>query len=121
VNEVRNATTTEEKIDYVKELISSDNSQIKLHDFAIEEVHHFLSSTSEDSFAVRGQFSDQEFLERIASYELHTKDLSAIVACLSHWANENQLNSAILNSTKIKNYLVTSYENYRIKNLILFN
>lgn len=93
VDEVRNAKTTEEKIDYVKELISSDNSQIKLHDFAIEEVRRFLSSTSEDSFAVGGKFTDQEFLERVASYEQHTIDLSAIVACLSHWANANQLNS----------------------------
>lgn len=93
IDEVRNSETTEEKINYVKELISSDSSQIKLHDFAIEEVRSFLSSTSDDSFAVGDQFSDQEFLDRIASYEHHTTNLSAIVACLSHWANENQLNS----------------------------
>ena len=93
VDEVRSSKTTEEKVEYVKELISSNNSQIKLHDFAIEEVRRFLSATSEDSFATSGQFSDEEFLERISSYELHSKDLSMIVACLSHWANENQLNS----------------------------
>ena len=93
VDEVRHSKTTEEKIDYVKEIISSDNSQIRLHDFAVEEVRRFLSSTSEDGFATSGQFSDEEFLERISSYEEHTKDLSAIVACLSHWVNENQLSS----------------------------
>tara|TARA_R110002033_G_scaffold171136_1_gene216239 strand:+ start:2217 stop:3965 length:1749 start_codon:yes stop_codon:yes gene_type:complete len=93
VDEVRSSKTTEEKVEYVKELISSNNSQIKLHDFAIDEVRRFLSATSEDSFATSGQFSDEEFLERISSYELHSKDLSMIVACLSHWANENQLNS----------------------------
>jgi hypothetical protein len=93
VDEVRHSKTTEEKIEYVKELISSNNSQIKLHDFAIEEVRRFLSATSEDSFVTSGQFSNEEFLERISSYEQHTKDLSIIVACLSYWANENQLSS----------------------------
>lgn len=93
VDEVRDSKTTKEKIDYVKELISSESSQIKLHDFSIGEVRRFLSSTSDDSFAVSGQFSDEVFLERVASYEQHTKDLSAIVACLSHWANASQFNS----------------------------
>ena len=93
VDEVRTSKTTEEKVEYIKELISSNNSQIKLHDFSIEEVRRFLSATSEDSFATSGQFSDEEFLERISSYEFHSKDLSMIVACLSHWANDNQLGS----------------------------
>ena len=93
ISEVRDAKTTDEKIDYIKELISSDASQIKLHDFAIEEVRKFLSSTSEDNFAVQGSFSDDEFLERLESYEKKTKDLSSITACLSHWANDNQLNA----------------------------
>ena len=93
VLEARDTKTIDEKIDYVKELISSDTSQIKLHDFAVEEVRKFLSSTSEDSFAVQGSFSDDEFLERLESYEKHTRDLSSITACLSHWANDNQLNA----------------------------
>lgn len=91
VDEVRTSKTTEEKVEYIKELISSNSSQIKLHDFAIEEVRRFLSATSDDSFATNDQFSDEELLERISSYERHSKDLSMIVACLSHWANENQL------------------------------
>ncbi|WP_226596184.1 caspase family protein [Marinobacter nauticus] len=93
VDEVRTSKTTKEKVEHIKELISSNNSQIKLHDFSIEEVRRFLSATSEDSFATSGQFSDEEFLERISSYEIHSKDLSMIVACLSHWANDNQLGS----------------------------
>ncbi|MES9900694.1 MAG: caspase family protein [Sedimenticola sp.] len=93
VDEVRDSKTTNEKIDYVKELISSDKSQIKLHDFAVKEVRRFLSSTSEDSFAISGKFTDEELLERLESYEKYTKDLSSIVACLSHWATDNQLNA----------------------------
>jgi len=93
VDEVKTSKTTEEKVEYIKELISSNNSQIKLHDFSIEEVRRFLSATSEDSFTTSGQFSDEEFLERISSYEFHSKDLSMIVACLAHWANDDQLGS----------------------------
>jgi hypothetical protein len=93
VDEVRTTETTEEKIEYIKELISSTNSQIKLHEFAVEEVRRFLSTTSDDSFATSGQFSDEELLERISSYEHHSKDLSMIVAYLSHWANETQLST----------------------------
>lgn len=92
-DEVRDSQTTDEKVEYLKELISSDSSQIKLHDYVIEEVRRFLASTSEDNFAVNGTFSDEELLERISAYESHTKDLSAIVACLSHWASDNQRNS----------------------------
>lgn len=91
VDEVRTSNTTQEKVEYIKDLISSNHSQIKVHDFLIEQVRQFLSATSEDSFATSSQISDEELLERISSYELHTKDLSMIVACLSYWANESQL------------------------------
>lgn len=93
VEEVRHSRTTDDKIDYIKTLISSGGSKIKIHDFVIDEVRQFLSVTSEDSFAVKGSFSQKEFLERLASYENHVNDLSLIVACLSHWADKNQLNS----------------------------
>jgi hypothetical protein len=91
VDEVRASTSTNEKVDYIKELISSDASQIKLHDFAVKEVRRFLSLTSEDSFGVSGNFTTEELLERFDSYERHTKDLSLIIACLSHWATGDQI------------------------------
>lgn len=90
-DEVRNSRTTDEKTTYVKELISCEKSHIKLHDFVVEEVRRFLSSTNEDSFANNGHFSDKELLQRLSSYEIYTKDLSAIVACLAHWSTETQL------------------------------
>lgn len=93
VNEVRSNKTTEEKVDFVKELLSSERTQIKLHDFVVGEVRRFLSLTSEDSFAVAGNFTDEEFLQRLSSYELYTKDLSVIIACIAHWANDSQLNA----------------------------
>lgn len=93
VDEFRSDKTTIEKIEYIKELISSSHSQIKLHDFIVGEVRRFLSDTSEDAFVASGHFSKQEFLDRIASYENHISDLLSITACLSHWADDNQLSS----------------------------
>lgn len=92
-DEISSRRTSDEKITYVKELLSSEKAQIKLHDFVIEEVRKFLSLTSEDSFAVGGDFSDDEFLRRLSTYENYTKDLSAISACMAHWSTEQQLNA----------------------------
>ncbi len=87
----RKTATLEEKVDYVKELLSSQKSQIKLHDFIIDEVRIFLSLTSEDNFASRGSFTDEELLERISSYEAYSKDLCAIIGIVSYWATDNEL------------------------------
>lgn len=84
--EVRNNSTKQEKIEYTKELLSSESSQIALHDFVIVEIRRFLASTSEDNFALSGGFSDEEFLKRIENYELLVGELSAIIACISYWA-----------------------------------
>jgi hypothetical protein len=92
LEEARNTATLEDKIGYVKELLSSQKSQIKLHDFVIEEVRKFLSATNEDNFAVSGSFSDEELLNRISSYETCAKDLSAIIAVVSYWCSEQDLN-----------------------------
>lgn len=91
IEAVRNNVTLEEKVDYVKELLSSQKSHIKLHDFAIEEVRLFLSGTSEDNFAVSGSYSEEEFLNRISSYEKYTRDLGAIFAVIAYWATESEL------------------------------
>lgn len=88
----RNTSTLEDKVIYIKELLSSQKSVIKLHDFVIDEVRKFLSVTSEDNFAVSGSFSDEELLERISSYERYTKDLGAMIAVVAYWSSESDLN-----------------------------
>ncbi|PTO71492.1 caspase family protein [Vibrio splendidus] len=108
MDQTRDSESTEDKIEYVKELLSSERSQIKLHDFSIEEVRRYLSSTSEDNFAFNRHFSNEELLERVDLYEKSTKDLSVIVACLAHWANENQLNSLIKIMTRSCDRLLES-------------
>jgi len=114
VNEVIKNRTTNDKIEYVKELISSDKTQIKLHDFAVEEVRDFLSLTSEDNFTRTGQYSDIELFERLASYETYTKDISAIMACLSHWANGNQFSVLSKVALRMSDRLIESQDGLRI-------
>lgn len=91
VETVRSNITLEEKINYTKELLSSQKSHIKLYDFTIEEVRSFLSNTSEDNFVLGGSFSTEEFLERISSYEKYTKDIGAISAVITYWATDSEL------------------------------
>lgn len=78
--------TTSSKIKRIKSLLANDSSSIELHDFVIEEVRRFLSSTSEDNFKVQGQFSKDELLERISKYENLGNDLTALLACIAYWA-----------------------------------
>jgi len=77
----------EDKVTTVKRLLSNESSSIELHDFVVGEVRAFLSSSSEDNFAIQGvNFSQEEFLSRIEKYESIITDLSAITACLAYWA-----------------------------------
>lgn len=92
VDEARVANTLGDKVSYLKDLLSAQRSQIKLHDFIAAEVKGFLLATGEDSFAVSGGFSDQGLLDRISSYEQHAKDLGAIIAVLSYWGSGDELN-----------------------------
>lgn len=93
VDAVRTSKTSDEKIDYIKELISSHNSQIKLHDLVVEEIRNFFSVTSDDSFISNNALSNEAILEQIGSYESNSKDLCMIIACLCHWGEGSQLNA----------------------------
>lgn len=82
--------TTASKIKKVKTLLANDFSTIELHDFIIEEVRLFLSTTSEDNFQVQGDYSNDELIERISKYENLSNDLVIISACIAYWANPTQ-------------------------------
>jgi hypothetical protein len=84
-DEPRDEQGTNSKVRRMKTLLSADTSSIELHDFLTEEVRRFLSSTAEDSFPCSGQFSQEELQSRIAKYEELTRDLSLLMACLTHW------------------------------------
>ena len=81
--------TTDAKMRRVKSLLASESAAIELHDFMVEEVQRFLAVTSGDSFRMDGQFSQQEFIRRLACYEEASADLSLMLACVAHWAKPN--------------------------------
>ena len=74
------------KVSQTKSLLSSESTTIELHDFLVQEVRRFLSATSEDVFAVSGQYSKEEFVSRLAKYEAAVADLSILLACVANWA-----------------------------------
>lgn len=78
--------TTSGKIKKVKHLLSSNSLTIELHDYLIDEVRRFIAATSDDSFKVQGQFSQEELLDRISRYEELCADLSVLTACVAYWA-----------------------------------
>lgn len=77
--------TTDAKVRRVKTLLATDSASIELHDFLIGEVRQFLAATSEDSFRADGQFSQEEFLRRLARYEEVSTDVAVLLACVTHW------------------------------------
>jgi uncharacterized caspase-like protein len=74
------------KVTRVKNLLATDSYTIELHDYLTHEVRRFLAATSEDSFAVSGQYSQDEFVSRLSRYEEAAGDLSVLLACVAHWA-----------------------------------
>ncbi|MBK9132047.1 MAG: caspase family protein [Gammaproteobacteria bacterium] len=78
--------TTDAKVRRVKALLATDSASIELHDFLIGEVRQFLAATSEDGFRAEGQFSQAEFLRRLARYEEVSTDIAVLLACVTHWA-----------------------------------
>jgi hypothetical protein len=84
--EGRASEDTTSKVERIKTLLADESSTIRLHDFVVAEVRRFLSATSEDSFKVQGEFSQQELLERMAKYEEVMGDLALLTACIAYWA-----------------------------------
>lgn len=81
----------ESKASKAKALLSSESTAIELHDFLVQEVRRFLSATSEDAFAVSGQYSKDEFLSRLAKYEAAVADLAVLLACVANWAKPTHM------------------------------
>lgn len=86
LEEDHSAETTASKVRRVKSLLASESTSIELHDCMIEEVRRFLSVTGEDNFKAQGQFSQDEFLDRISRYEELCNDLMLLAACIAYWA-----------------------------------
>ena len=75
--------STEAKVSKVKALLASESGAIGLHDMLSSEVRRFLAVTTEDAFALSGQFTLDEFVSRLARYEVAALDLALLLACVS--------------------------------------
>jgi Caspase domain len=83
--------STEAKVSKVKALLASESGAIGLHDMLSSEVRRFLAVTTEDAFAPSGQFTLDEFVSRLARYEVAALDLALLLACVSQWGRPTHL------------------------------
>lgn len=83
--------SSEAKVSRVKALLASESGSIGLHDMLSTEVRRFLSATSEDAFALSGQYSQPEFVARLERYEATVQDVALLLACVSQWGRPSHL------------------------------
>jgi hypothetical protein len=90
-------------INQTKELLGDPKDRIKLYDFVLAETKKLVSATSDEHFPVQGQWSAEEFRDKIKKYEEVSKDLRAIMALLAFWGesyNQQALTLPILRLTE---------------------
>lgn len=75
-------------IDLAKEYLSDSRYTIKLHDLIAQELREVLLQTSEDNFAVQGDWSLDEFTRRIKDYERIIDRLQRILCCVAYWGKQ---------------------------------
>ncbi|WP_374005506.1 caspase domain-containing protein [Delftia lacustris] len=90
-DDVPEVESAEIRIEKAKSLLASQNGSIGLHDLLSAEVRRFLAATGDDAFAPSHDFSQDEFLSRLARYEDAAIDLSVLLACVSQWGGSNHL------------------------------
>lgn len=83
--------STDAKVAKAKDFLASDSGTIALHDLLSSEVRRFLSVTSDDAFALSGQYSLEEFVSRLDRYEAAVQDLSVLLACVAQWGRASHL------------------------------
>jgi hypothetical protein len=72
-------------VEETKDLLGNPADRIQLHDLAAKEAGDLLAATTGEHFPVSGQWSPDEFKDRLTRYEDATKDLRAVMALLTYW------------------------------------
>lgn len=72
-------------IDCVKALIPNSEDRISLHDLVVKETRAVLAEISTDMFKVQGKWSEEEFDQRVTSYNKATEQLRTIQMLLGYW------------------------------------
>ena len=75
-------------IEKTKEYLSDTKYKIKLHDLFNQKLREVVSLLADEQFKAKGgQFSDEEFLNRIKLYEDIAKEIRSMIACVAYWGN----------------------------------
>ncbi len=78
-------------INLTKEYLSDSRYTIKLHDLIAQKLREVLLQTSEDNFAVQGDWSLEEFTRRLKDYERIVDDLQRTLCCVAYWGKQEHL------------------------------
>ncbi|KAA0894088.1 caspase family protein [Oryzomonas rubra] len=77
-----------------KDYLSEGRHRIRLHDLVATEVRRALAQTSDDSFPVQGgNFSGEEFIERLHRYEASVDTLADLVTSISYWGTSEHVST----------------------------
>lgn len=88
-------------VEQAKELLAEERYRIRLHDLVAGQTREAISLTTEDHFTIQGQWSPDEFIERLKKYETIMADLCGIQALLAYWGTETHREILTLPTKKI--------------------
>lgn len=88
-------------VDKAKSLVANPLDKIRLYDLVVQETRQVLSAVSSDIFTVQGQWSEQEFANRIIKYNEAVADLRAVQMLLGFWAADVHRDSVTLPAKRL--------------------
>lgn len=91
----RNPSSVELLINSAKRYLAKPEHRIQLEDLAIEETERLLERLKEESFAVRGTCSNEDFRALVAQYEAAVEPLARLAGVLGRWGDGTEFNLAI--------------------------
>jgi hypothetical protein len=87
------------KVNAAKEYISDKGARVKLHDLVADEVRRVVAQTS--LIPYQGQWSVDDFQQRLRSYESICNDLLHIEIVLAFWGDQSHHNSLVLGPRRV--------------------
>jgi hypothetical protein len=88
-------------IEKTKEYLSEEKFRINLHDLVSSQIRQVLSATSDDHFPLQGNWSKEEFLERLKKYETATNDLCSMEVMIGYWGTNAYLDVVTLSPNRL--------------------
>ncbi len=94
-------------IDQAKEFVSEERHRIKLHDLVASETREVLSLTTEEHFSIQGNWSAEEFANRLARYEEATTNICSIEMLVAYWGSSTHQRTLTLPVKRISEGLIS--------------